>query len=470
MTYPTGLDRNIRKVVGARMGGRCALSRFSVLVPSDSDRAELLRKIEKKALTERESRAIACLLGNAIGDALGAPLEFSAVRYGSTELKEMGQKNVWYNEDYNAFSLKSGQWTDDASMGLCIADSLLAHPKEFNPYDLRLRFLNWWEFGYNNAFGYDERSFGGSVGLGGNISLSMTEFQHRQTPYTTAGDRKTSGNGSLMRNGAVSCRYWSQPKTAMDVAYKQSKTTHQGDEAAECCRLLTHVCCAAINTEGKVEIKAILDSLPKTFSSDIYSIQCLAAGVQEKRHADNKNLDLRDRNWTWKSKDFKYAPLRSKQMPGYIGSYAMDNLSMSLHCIYHTSSAKEAMLYCANMRGDSDSVCAVVGQLAGAIYGYNALPTSWIKAVEKWDGGGTIKVRAYKLFKEGAKAAAAAAAEAAATPEENKEGSTPSKTASNPTKKKKERGKVWNPVRSIGNIDAAVQSEQQQPGRQDCCE
>jgi len=59
------------------------------------------------------------------------------------------------------------------------------------------------------------------------------------------------------------------------------------------------------------------------------------------------------------------------------------------------------MLYCANMRGDSDSVCAVVGQLAGAVYGLEAIPKSWIDCVEKWDGGGTIKLRGYKLFKLG---------------------------------------------------------------------
>mmetsp|Transcript_1224 Transcript_1224/g.2308 ORF Transcript_1224/g.2308 Transcript_1224/m.2308 type:complete len:430 (+) Transcript_1224:267-1556(+) len=401
MSFPEGLDRRLRRHVG----GRSALSRYCILPENDPDRKELREKIEKKALTEKESRAVACLLGNAVGDALGAPLEFSAVRYGSTELKEMGQKDVWYNEDYNAFHLKPGQWTDDASMGLCIADSLLANEKEFNPRDLRLRFLNWWEFGYNNAFGHDsERNYGGSVGLGGNISMSMSEFKYKKTKFTTAGDRKTSGNGSLMRNGAIAARYWSNPSDAMKAAYQQSKTTHQGDEAAECCRLLTHVCCTAINTKGKVDVKAILDSLDKTFSSDIYSIQCLAKGVQEKRHDDNKNLDLCDRNWTWKSKDFKYAPLRSKQMPGYVGSYSMDNLSMSLHCIYHTSSAKEAMLYCANMRGDSDSVCAVVGQLAGAIYGLEAIPSSWIEAVERWDGGGSIKVRGYKLFKAGQRA------------------------------------------------------------------
>lgn len=87
----------------------------------------------------------------------------------------------------------------------------------------RLRFLNWWQLGYNNAFGWDEeRKKGphsaGSVGLGGNISSSMSEFVRvpttkeysnlkKQTDFTEAGDARTSGNGSIMRNGAVPVYY-----------------------------------------------------------------------------------------------------------------------------------------------------------------------------------------------------------------------------------------------------------------------
>lgn len=55
----------------------------------------------------------------------------------------------------------------------------------------------------------------------------------------------------------------------------------------------------------------------------------------------------------------------ARNQPGYIGSYAMDGLAMALHCVWTTTNFKDALLKCANLRGDSDSVCAVVGQIAG---------------------------------------------------------------------------------------------------------
>lgn len=62
----------------------------------------------------------------------------------------------------------------------------------------------WWQLGYCNAFGYDEeRLHGGSVGLGGNIGASFEEFKEMHSKYTSAGDRNTSGNGSLMRLAPV---------------------------------------------------------------------------------------------------------------------------------------------------------------------------------------------------------------------------------------------------------------------------
>lgn len=71
-------------------------------------------------------------------------------------------------------------------MMLCIADSLL-ESKGFDGKDMRLRFLNWWQLGYNNAFGWDEERkksphSAGSVGLGGNISSSMSEFVRVRRP------------------------------------------------------------------------------------------------------------------------------------------------------------------------------------------------------------------------------------------------------------------------------------------------
>lgn len=79
----------------------------------------------------------------------------------------------------------------------------------------------------------------------------------------------------------------------------------------------------------------------------------------------------------------------------------MDNLSMALHCVYSTASFKEAALKCANMRGDSDSVCSVVGQICGALYGVESIPASWLREVQRWDQHGDIALTAFKLCEVG---------------------------------------------------------------------
>lgn len=109
-------------------------------------------------LTPTEDRAVGAVLGMAVGDALGAPVEFMAVRHGGAppSLEGMGQLLPGAHAR-NAFALQVGQWTDDTAMGLCLADSLLACGGNLRPADLMLRFLAWWHAGYNNAFGHDTR-------------------------------------------------------------------------------------------------------------------------------------------------------------------------------------------------------------------------------------------------------------------------------------------------------------------------
>jgi len=376
------------------------LTTYSIFREDDPDREEVMKLLKDGFDDEKLDRAMGTALGNVIGDALGAPLEFSDVRYGSNELKGLEHKEIWVRPGYNRFGLKPGQWTDDASMAFCLGDSLLVH-QPFNPRDLRLRFLNWWHFGYCNAFGADSnRAHRASVGLGGNISQSFMEFQQEGTEYTKAGDRNTSGNGSIMRNFAVPVYYHDNIELAEEVAYKQSKTTHQGDEAAECARLLTHICVSAFTADLSTDKKRkeFLLHIGDSFTTERYSVQCLAEGKKEAKHADNKQLDLEDRQWDWKSSDHRYSANRSRQQPGYIGSYAMDGLCMALHCVYSTDSFEEALLKCANMRGDADTVCAIAGQIAGAIYGASAIPKQWIEIVEQWDPAGNIPLRAYKLY------------------------------------------------------------------------
>lgn len=297
-----------------------------------------------------------------------------------------------------------GQWTDDASMGLCLADSLISCGK-FDAIDLRRRFHLWWNYGYCNAFGKDkDRGEKGSVGLGGNISLSLREFNHfinKETDppeETKEGDNQTSGNGSIMRNGAVPLFCKDNLQEALEYAEKQSKTTHQGIEAYECCRLLTYVVFKAMNSPPGSSAKDILEELnqftphPDTvhhFNNDLSKISICNLALSKTGEKEN---------WNWKHPHFQYSPTRSSQQPGYIGSYAMDAMAMSFHCVYHTNTFEEALMKCANYRGDSDSVCAVTGQIAGAIYGWSKIPTNWVDTILHWDKDDFILLRGYKLL------------------------------------------------------------------------
>jgi len=224
--------------------------------------------------------------------------------------------------------------------------------------------------------------------------MSMTEWVRSGNASTSAGDEFTSGNGSVMRNGALPLWFRDDLKAGMNAAYWQSRTTHRGEEAAELCRLLTFICVKFINGEGR----GLLDDM-SGFKSPLYTVTCLANGECEEPHRDNSHRifgGLENRRWNWRAPNFQYCRARALEQPGYIGSYAMDNVSMALHCVYTTGSFAEATLKAANLRGDSDSVAAVVGQIAGALYGASTIPEDWLSRVRRWDGG-TITARAFLL-------------------------------------------------------------------------
>ena len=332
-------------------------------------------------ITLEEDRAIGSILGMVIGDAMGHRFEFEAVVYDTITLRDMGKGKG------GDFQLEPGQWTDDTAMGLCLADSLLVNNGNLNPRDLMHRFLLWWNCGYNNAFRF-EKEPRTSCGLGGNIQKSFWTYvdEKGKNPYTKAGDKNTSGNGSVMRNAPVPICFYKDINKARDISKKQSLVTHQGDEAAACCELLSFIIVKLINGG---ELKNVLNNLNTEFKCEVESVNILAKSEQE---GNDPN-----RNWNWKEKNYRYSESRAKSNPGYIGSYCMDCMVMALHVCYYTDSFEDAIIKVVNLRGDSDSVGSVVGQIAGAYYGLRKIPQDWIKVVEKWDHQ-EIALRGYMLL------------------------------------------------------------------------
>jgi ADP-ribosylglycohydrolase len=353
--------------------------------------AAFLRDPIVSSFTPREELAMGIMLGMACGDALGAPFEFLPYK----------KEGYTAEEKYNKFTLEEGQWTDDTAMGLCLADVLIENGS-LDDIQLMWAFSDWWKHGYNNAFTVGDAAH--SVGLGENVGQAFRKFQgytrHDTGPYsTTAGDKFTSGNGSLMRLGPVAI-FAGNYDEARKIAWQQSKVTHQGDEAAGCCQLMSHLLFVAINDaiaeSDPLSRKEIIFESLKQFTCDVPSVCGLA---QSQRGVLNPKSG-KPENWDWQSEDFTYNAERLAAHtpgPGYIGSYAMDGLAMALHCVYSTSSFEEAVLKAATRGGDADTVAAITGQLAGAIYGVQAIPKKWVGAVQKWDRCGEIATRGFLL-------------------------------------------------------------------------
>lgn len=350
----------------------------------------------------RFNYALGCMLGMAIGDSVGAPYEFYPVN------KNLYDKNNYTNMYLNSINLAKnpfsdpvspGQWTDDTSMGLCLADSLIINGGELKPLDVMKRYLAWWYCGYNNASRFAEEK-GVSWGIGIIVQNSLKYFlTHPAEQFYTVGGKFSSGNGSMMRNAAIPITF-KDMNTAMEIAQKQSYVTHAGIEAAECCKLLTFICLKFINGKKKDNIQSSLEELLND-TSEIYNYLKLDSvkGLAKSQENVRNPRDNSPENWNWKADIFAYNDARfGAQDPEgkYIGGYAMDCMAMALHILYHTTSFKQAITVASKLCGDADTVAAVVGQIAGAFYGFSTFPQKWLDDLYKYDRG-EIAIRAFLL-------------------------------------------------------------------------
>ena len=294
---------------------------------------------------ERKSRFIGCLLGLAIGDALGAPVEF--MRRGSFE-KVTGMR------DGGPFNLKAGQWTDDTSMALCLADSLIE--KGFDPADQMHRYTRWFRNGYNSVNG---RCF--DIGMG--TRAALIQWEKTGDPFAGNVSPNAAGNGTLMRLAPVPMLYASDPHQAMRQSVIVTRTTHGAPETIDCSQIMAAHLCAEFNANDDAEDQPVLGP----------------AG-----YTNQKTTNIALGTYRDKTED---------QIRG--SGYCVESLEASLWCLETSSSFSEAVLKAVNLGDDSDTTGAICGQLAGARYGVEGIPDAWIKQLAMSDA---IIERAIKLF------------------------------------------------------------------------
>ena len=164
-------------------------------------------------------RAVGALLGLAVGDAVGTTLEFSS-RDTQPPLTDM--------VGGGPFQLKPGQWTDDTSMALALAYSLL-RGDAFDPRDCMTRFVNWYRWGDNSCTGE-------CFDIGATTAEALQRFERSGDPFAGSTSPLSAGNGSLMRLSPVAI--WGVGRDEEEVAETarlQSRLTHGAAECLDAC-------------------------------------------------------------------------------------------------------------------------------------------------------------------------------------------------------------------------------------------
>lgn len=269
-----------------------------------------------------------CLLGLACGDAVGTTLEFKP-RDSYSPLTDM--------VGGGPFGLQPGQWTDDTSMALCLATSLI-ECNGFDANDQMQRYLRWWREGYLSSTG---RCFD----IGNTTLVALERYAHDGNPWAGDDDPMTAGNGSLMRLAPV-VLWFHRSSELLERAGESSLTTHAAAEAVDCCRLLARVICNALDGKGKAELlagAAEATSQPK--------VQALTKG--------------------------SYQTKTREQVRG--NGYCVESLEAALWCVHYTNDFEQAILTAANLGEDTDTTAAITGQIAGALYGEQGIPRHWRK-------------------------------------------------------------------------------------------
>ena len=276
-------------------------------------------------------RARGALLGLAAGDAVGTTVEFRSP--GSFEpLTDM--------VGGGPFALHPGQWTDDTSMALCLAESLVDRGTH-DPADQMRRYVRWWKEGYFSPTG---RCFD----IGGTTGSQLGRFVRTGRPVDDRIDEEAAANGSLMRLAPVSIRWSHDAEAVVARAAESSRPTHAASRPVDACKVLAAMTAALIRGEpwGQVSDPGFWNQGPLH-----REVEAIARG-------------------SW----------RTKAPPAIRGTgYCVDALEAAIWAVAGAADYREAILRAANLGDDADTTAAIAGQIAGARFGASGIPGPWLE-------------------------------------------------------------------------------------------
>ena len=275
------------------------------------------------------------LLGLAAADAVGTTLEFKAPGSFKPIADMVGG---------GPFGLLPGQWTDDTSMALCLAESLV-QKRGFDARDQMERYLRWFREGYWSSTGC-------CFDIGNTVRGALQRFLQTDEPFAGSTDPYSAGNGSIMRLAPIPMFFVEDPLQALEMSGESSRTTHGAETAVSACRYFGGLILGALQGFDKAQLLA-----PHYTPVPGYWLQ----------HPLHPEITA-----------VAAGSFKEKQPPAIKGSgYVVQSLEAALWAFYHSDSFRDGCLLAANLGDDADTTAAVYGQFAGAFYGLEGIPANW---------------------------------------------------------------------------------------------
>ncbi len=281
------------------------------------------------------SRYKGSMVGLAAGDALGTAVEFKKPGTFTPLADIVGG---------GPFELEKGEWTDDTSMALCLAESLLAC-NGMDARDQMERYTRWHSDGYMSSNG---RCFD----IGTTVSHALAQFVRTNDPIAGPIDEYSAGNGSLMRLAPVPLFFAADPQKAVDMSGESSQTTHGARACIDACRYYGALIVGAIQGVSKEVL------LSHRFSP----VKGLWEGAPMCVEID----------------EIASGSFKRKDPPEIVGKgYVVNSLEAALWAFSRSSTFQEGCLLAVNLGHDADTTGAIYGQLAGSYYGVECIPNAW---------------------------------------------------------------------------------------------
>jgi len=304
-----------------------------------------------------EDKFTGAILGCAVGDALGAPVE--GMSAGAISEK-YGKVTDFLDERFGA-----GRITDDTQMTVCLAQSILELGK-FNAEHAASRFALWID---NSDNGIKE-----ARGVGMACATACRRLRDGAGVEESGVD--SAGCGAAMRSAPIGLRYYHDPRIMRGTSIAQALITHTNPEAVAGAAAVAFAVGLGINDDKDLDPKLFLESIRKHVARIDGKMSAKIAGLSDYLDADPEE-------------GFSYTGN---------GGYVMETVPAALFAFlkspYHL---EETVVRAVNAGGDTDSIGAIAGAVSGSFNGIGGIPERWKEGVEGRDYLQSLGFRLYTL-------------------------------------------------------------------------